>query len=238
MYLSLIVLLSRQAFLYAPLTSSLVLISNKNSPQPTFELVATTICRVTAFFTKSSADLTSPLPEDVTDSYIAIRLATKDLLTSKGASYLSSFDFRHRLAIASSYSLNEATAKSLSQELIEQLASIVEFDGLDQLAYDSPRTSLMMRQITQDKIKYVRRTVATILDLLLAIEECYGEEQQEYIIRLMTQYYPDEVVLDTIAVIRAKELERVKQQQLDLDDYAKKNSIKQSSNNNKFLFLE
>jgi len=96
----------------------------------------------------------------------------------------------------------------------------------------------MMRQITQDKIKYVRRTVATILDLLLAIEECYGEEQQEYIIRLMTQYYPDEVVLDTIAVIRAKELERVKQQQLDLDDYAKKNSIKQSSNNNKFLFLE
>jgi len=127
-----------------------VLISNKNSPQPTFELVATTICRVTAFFTKSSADLTSPLPEDVTDSYIAIRLATKDLLTSKGASYLSSFDFRHRLAIASSYSLNEATAKSLSQELIEQLASIVEFDGLDQLAYDS-------QDITYDATNYPRQ---------------------------------------------------------------------------------
>jgi hypothetical protein len=90
-----------------------------------------------------------------------------------------------------------AKSKQMDQykdDLIEALASLVEFDGLETTQDSSPRSSLTMGMYTDDKSIYVRRMLSErISPLTDEIVNLFGQESKLQCAGYVEQYYPNEL---------------------------------------------
>lgn len=89
--------------------------------------------------------------------------------------------------------------QSVEDELIEALASLVEFDGLETTIDPSPRSSLMIKMYDNQKGKFVYRTLTErIIPSCDRYLNAFGTERltlcQEYVRR----EYPDEIPVDIL----------------------------------------
>lgn len=96
--------------------------------------------------------------------YVESRLSAKALVTGKigGGSTnrvytLASLKLRDCLDDLVFYSTSSRVLSGLSEDLIESLASLVEFDGLETTIDPSPRSTLMLKMYNKDKETFVRR---------------------------------------------------------------------------------
>ena len=84
-------------------------------------------------------------------------------------------------------------------ELIESLASIVEFDGLETTTDPSPRSSLMLTMYTTDKAKFVYRTlVEQVIPSCEHIITIFGAERQQLIEEYVVRDYSSEVPFEIL----------------------------------------
>eukprot|EP00536_Pseudo-nitzschia_multiseries_P012246 jgi/Psemu1/308937/fgenesh1_kg.458_\ len=82
------------------------------------------------------------------------------------------------------------------EDLIESLASIVEFDGLETTQDPSPRSSLTLTMYNSQKGVFVQRMLAErvvplIDDILRLFDTDTRAQSEEY----MREYYPSEVMV-------------------------------------------
>jgi hypothetical protein len=84
-------------------------------------------------------------------------------------------------------------------ELIESLASIVEFDGLETTTDPSPRSSLMLSMYTSDKAKFVYRTlVERVIPSCEYILNIFGLERRQLIEEYVVRDYSSEVPFEVL----------------------------------------
>lgn len=84
-------------------------------------------------------------------------------------------------------------------ELIESLASIVEFDGLETTTDPSPRSSLMLSMYTADKAKFVYRTlVERVIPSCEHILTIFGVERRQLIEEYVVRDYSSEVPFEIL----------------------------------------
>ena len=153
------------------------------APRRQLELCLVSLLRLTYW-----AELTATAlqgnedPDSRKSRYLEARLASKALVTGKvgGGANLRVFNLNSlqckgvltdlvgyagdTTSSNNSYSKAEATQRrkameTLQTELLESLASIVEFDGLETTIDPSPRSSLTMSMYTEGKAVFVRRTL-------------------------------------------------------------------------------
>jgi hypothetical protein len=90
-----------------------------------------------------------------------------------------------------------AKSKKMDQykdDLIEALASLVEFDGMETTQDPSPRSSLTMSMYNDDKSMYVQRMLSErISPLTEEIVNLFGQESKLLCEGYVVQYYPKEL---------------------------------------------
>jgi len=80
-------------------------------------------------------------------------------------------------------------------DLIESLASIVEFDGLETTQDDSPRSSLMLSMYNSEKSIYVQRMLGErIVPLIDDILRVFGPDAKAEAEYNMREFYPSEII--------------------------------------------
>ena len=82
-----------------------------------------------------------------------------------------------------------------SEDLVDALASIVEFDGLETTQDDSPRSSLTLSMYTSQKAIFVQRMLAErIVPLIDDIIKLFSPDAREQSELFMREYYPSEIL--------------------------------------------
>ena len=150
------------------------------APRRQLELCLVSLLRLVYWAELTATALQGDNDPDIRKSrYLEARLASKALVTGKvgGGANLRVFNLNSLQCkgvltdlvgyagdTSSSYSKAEATQRrkgmeDLQTDLLESLASIVEFDGLETTIDPSPRSSLTMSMYTKAKAVFVRRTL-------------------------------------------------------------------------------
>jgi hypothetical protein len=79
-------------------------------------------------------------------------------------------------------------------DLIEALASIVEFDGLETTQDPSPRSALTLQMYTDQKGVYVQRMLSErVVPLIDDILRLFGPDAKSQSVDLVAEFYPKEV---------------------------------------------
>lgn len=188
----------------APLPSHAGLFAQK--PRRQLELCIVSLLRVTYWAEKAIKDLMSENVNIRKDRYLEARLASKAMVTRKlggGANYqvytLNSLQVKDCLADLVSYAddvgKNERRkAEDLQTDLIEALASVVEFDGLETTLDPSPRSSLTLTMYTEDKAKFVQRTLSErVVPPAKALTRLFGPNVETQCVAYVQDNYPNEV---------------------------------------------
>jgi hypothetical protein len=144
--------------------------------------------------------------EERTSAYVEARLGAKAIVAGKiggGASYqvfvLKSLQIRECLTDLQYYaaknpSNNKKQTAQLAQDLVESLASIVEFDGLETTLDPSPRSSLTLSMYTDTKGNFVNRMLSErIVGLCQDIVRLLGPDTREVCDGYILQYYSSEL---------------------------------------------
>lgn len=164
-----------------------------------FCLVA--VLRVTYFAQNLVFELKSAgSEEERRKRYLEARLGAKAALTGKiggGATgrvfTLSSLQLTGCLNDMDYYSKNPFTI-SLRQDFREALASLVEFDGLDTLTDDSPRSSLTLQQYTNQKASFVERVLSErVIPFGQRLVQGFDASAVERARTYVQRYYSDEI---------------------------------------------
>lgn len=163
-----------------------------------------------------------PLTDAMKGSYLEARLGAKAALTGKigGGSnsqvyQLATFQLRGCIKDAISYSneiykeeiknaknntekgqlkIQKQMMDDAARDIIESIAAVVEFDGLDNVQDPSPRSSLALAQYTDDKAKYVKRLL-----LERTVPACntfirgFGAEKMRFVETYVSRTYPNEL---------------------------------------------
>ena len=89
--------------------------------------------------------------------------------------------------------------QNASIEIIESLAAVVEFDGLDNTQDPSPRSSLALSMYTDAKAMFVKRLLLerTVLNCDIFVN-CFGVEKRQFCERYIKSTYPNEVPISLI----------------------------------------
>lgn len=140
--------------------------------------------------------------EQVQDVYLEARLGAKAILTKKiggGANgrviSLGGLSLPEVLEDLESYAPHQSTFFDLRRDVIEALASLVEFDGFDSLTDPSPRASLTMRQYTDQKGTFCRRTISErLLPALTLVLNTFDPDVLQRSKSYTKLYYPEEVI--------------------------------------------
>lgn len=152
--------------------------------------------------------------------YLEARLGAKALLSKKiggGANAkvvkLASFQIKDCLrdgkywcgVLAKSGTLNSSSnqkaicnhkLEAYGDELIESLASLVEFDGLDNTIDPSPRSSLMLTMYTNDKGTFAYKTLAQrVIPSCENYLEVFGPERRKVCEDFMRRDYSEEMII-------------------------------------------
>ncbi|KAL7492722.1 hypothetical protein ACHAWT_001734 [Skeletonema menzelii] len=89
---------------------------------------------------------------------------------------------------------------SISDEIIESLASLVEFDGLETTIDPSPRSSLMLSMYDSKKGSFVYRTlVERIIPSCSQYLLLFGDERLNLCLEFVRKEYPDEMPIEVLA---------------------------------------
>ncbi|KAL3823335.1 hypothetical protein ACHAXA_010470 [Cyclostephanos tholiformis] len=95
---------------------------------------------------------------------------------------------------------NELAAAS--EELVESLASVVEFDGLETTIDPSPRSSLMLGMYTDEKATFVYRTlVERVVPSCERVLGVFGNERRRTIEGYVIRDYPNEVPTEVLEIL-------------------------------------
>jgi hypothetical protein len=101
------------------------------------------------------------------------------------------------------YYVDKASRRKLllyKDDLIESLASIVEFDGLETTQDPSPRSALTLQMYNPQKATFVRRTLAErIIPLTEDILRLFGPDRKAQSAAFIQEYYPKEALTTTTA---------------------------------------
>jgi hypothetical protein len=88
---------------------------------------------------------------------------------------------------------------SASEDLVESLASVVEFDGLETTIDPSPRSSLMLGMYTNEKAKFVYRTlVERVMPSCERVLGVFGTERRRTIETYVSRDHPDDVPIEVL----------------------------------------
>ena len=89
--------------------------------------------------------------------------------------------------------------ESISDEIIESLASLVEFDGLETTVDPSPRSSLMISMYDSKKGTFVYRTlVERVIPSCDRYLQAFGSERLNLCQEYMRREYPDEMPIEVL----------------------------------------
>jgi hypothetical protein len=135
------------------------------------------------------------------EAYLEARLGSKAIVSGKvgggstGRVYiLGSLQIRDCLSDLKFYSNSPKKIDQLNQDLIESLASIVEFDGLETTQDPSPRSSLTLSMYTQDKANFVKRMLSErTAPLIGEIVSSFGPDERAQCETYIQQYFSNEL---------------------------------------------
>lgn len=89
--------------------------------------------------------------------------------------------------------------ESISDEIVESLASLVEFDGLDNIMDPSPRSSLMISMYDSKKGTFVYRTlVERIIPSCDRYLQVFGNDRLNVCLEFVRREYPDEMPIEVL----------------------------------------
>lgn len=133
--------------------------------------------------------------------YLESRLSAKALVTGKvgGGSTnrvykLASLKLRDCLDDLVFYSRSSRALSGFSDDLIESLASLVEFDGLETTQDPSPRSTLMLNMYNREKEDFVRRMLKErIIPTATAIVGLIDPDVRTRCDAYVIENYPNEV---------------------------------------------
>jgi hypothetical protein len=95
---------------------------------------------------------------------------------------------------------NKNTIESSGKDLIESLATLVEFDGLDNVQDPSPRSTLFLSQYTKEKAMYVKRILQErVVPSCETLLNAFGSDKRNIVENYVQAQYSNEVPL-SIAV--------------------------------------
>jgi hypothetical protein len=184
------------------------------------EKVASEIKRGTV---RGSAGTSMPATDIVKSSYLEARLGAKAALTGKiggGANNqvytISTFQLRSCIKDAVSYyneyyveqnkmAVNNKEERNrlkqqkyafenAAMEVIESLAALVEFDGLDNIQDPSPRSSLTLSQYTDQKGQFVQRTLLErTVPACNVVIGSFGTDKKMFVQKYISQNYSNEI---------------------------------------------
>jgi hypothetical protein len=182
--------------------NALPLFEKKNRRQ--LELCIVNVLRI-QYWSRNIADKlqNAETEEEKRKAYLEARLAAKAMVADRkikvggGASYfvltLRGLQIKEVLEDLRYY----AKSKVMDQykdDLIESLASLVEFDGLETTQDPSPRSTLTLSMYTNDKNIFVRRMLTErIIPLTDQIVYLFGKESVKQCESYIEQYYPTEL---------------------------------------------
>lgn len=198
-------LLSTLPILIVPTSSRASLFADK--PKRQLELCIVSLLRIIYWAERAVRDLESDSPEVQKQRYLEVRLASKALVTGKlggGANYqvytLNTLQLKDCLSDLISYaeelggSSQRRLVEDLRTELIESLASVVEFDGLETTLDPSPRSSLTMSMYTSKKGVFVKRTLSEkIIPTVQSLVGVFGSTVEDRCVEYVQKTYPEEV---------------------------------------------
>jgi hypothetical protein len=188
-----------------PATAAFSLFQETNHRQ--LELCVVSILRLQYWAQTVAFKLqTAKTIDERTSAYVEARLGAKAIVAGKiggGASYqvfvLKSLQIRECLTDLQYYaaknpSNNKKQTAQLAQDLVESLASIVEFDGLETTLDPSPRSSLTLSMYTDTKGNFVNRMLSErIVGLCQDIVRLLGPDTREVCDGYILQYYSSEL---------------------------------------------
>eukprot|EP00984_Skeletonema_dohrnii_P020221 scaffold9790_cov112-Skeletonema_dohrnii-CCMP3373.AAC.3 len=89
--------------------------------------------------------------------------------------------------------------ESISDEIVESLASLVEFDGLDNIMDPSPRSSLMISMYDSKKGTFVYRTlVERIIPSCDRYLQVFGNDRLNVCLEFVRREHPDEMPIEVL----------------------------------------
>lgn len=136
-------------------------------------------------------------------AYLEARLGAKAMVAKKqkvggGASprvfMLISLQITQCLDDLNYYAKNNKRVTQLKEDLIESLASIVEFDGLETTQDPSPRSSLTLGKYNDQKALFVRRMLSErVTPLTAELVDYFGPDTRAQCEGYVRDYYPNEL---------------------------------------------
>jgi len=178
-------------------------------PERQLELCIISLIRIAYWAEKTGlALLQSDNIEVRKQRYLEARLACKALVTGKvggGATYtvftLNSLGFKECLkdlvlyADQTGVKGDRRKVAELQTDLIESLASVVEFDGLENTIESSgPRSSLTLSQYTESKATFVRRTLLEkVVPSVNALIRPFGDKVEGFCRDYVAKTYASEL---------------------------------------------
>lgn len=163
------------------------------------------LLRVQYWAEAESRDIQINLENDdrVLDLYLESRLGAKAAVTGKvggGATSrvytLASLKFRETLDDLAWYARNakNKNADVLITDLVEALASLVEFDGLETTVDPSPRSSLMRSMYDKKKLEFLRRMLSErIIPTARALFNEFDADVRDICLNYVAANYPNEL---------------------------------------------
>jgi hypothetical protein len=133
--------------------------------------------------------------------YLETRLVAKAAITSKigGGSTarvytIASLKFRESMNDLMWYIRKSKTSIELATDLLEALASIVEFDGLETTIDPSPRSSLMLTMYNEEKLTFVKRMLRErVIPLSQALFNEFDPDLRNVCKEYVKATYPNEI---------------------------------------------
>lgn len=166
------------------------------------ELCLVNVMRLAAWAQVLSQELRELEGDDRRSRYLEVRLGAKACLTKKiggGSSLrvytLASLELPACLEDLEYYSRpNSRRVDDFRRDLIEALGSIVEFDGLESLIDQSPRSSLTIQQYNNDKALFVQRMLSErVVPIANDLIHCFPSETIVTAEKYMKEYYSSEL---------------------------------------------
>ncbi|KAI2505168.1 hypothetical protein MHU86_9256 [Fragilaria crotonensis] len=168
------------------------------------------LLRVQYWAEAESRDIQINLENDdrVLDLYLESRLGAKAAVTGKvggGATSrvytLASLKFRETLEDLAWYArkAKNKRADELITDLVEALASLVEFDGLETTLDPSPRSSLMRSMYDRKKLEFLRRMLSErIIPTAQALFNEFDRDVRDICLNYVAVNYPNELPIKIV----------------------------------------
>jgi hypothetical protein len=165
------------------------------------EFCLVNLFRVTYWAESVARDLkTIEQDERRKELYLEARLGAKAIVTGRvggGATSrvytLATLQFRGCLQDLAYYGKSRQVS-DLAQDLLESVAAVVEFDGLESTTDSSPRSSLTLSMYTPEKVTYVQRLLSErVVPLATSLANSFEPEVRNQCQAYIASTYTNEV---------------------------------------------